>query len=724
MKSNCSVISGAFGSKLRKKNEKSVITHHNNTLELTYFNEDSLEMFESSLNEHSGNSSVFFSLKKRLGTTLVSVVSVVVILFALISSSLYEDMLKKVIFEAPFDWTYRDTISFMFVILFFVGLLMMPSILEGESSQFKDVLRSWFNKDARIEKRLKMLFHTWDKKHEVRVYNADLICEEHWLWRLVIPLLMQHFVSINLYVRNDQKRTVTKRLEALGCMNINVQTQTLTAPMETLSLLSTEEENLYRLMQLSSTNSLVSLELFEYCGRSFMNVKSTQDALISGFQNFINRAFDDFALLHHDKNNHIALRMDVNAKGLEDEKRRLSYYLRNHIEECLEYFDDPVSLLVLYYYVKDIVLDEKRLIGILEKLIECIKKKQHYHLIKAYWFDIAQEMFDPTNLDTFALNNESLYRKISIERLGDLIFLFERSGYFEQARFIAQYLYPLNPNKYAVDICSLYEREGNFDAAFEALRFKAQTSQKPTDIQVRFHQRQSWIIVSQRRIKDKALGEASIKAMEELLFGHDQNNEPLWLWHFYNIQANYAEWNEQYDLAIEFYKKCLTVPALGSFEYGATFLNMSIAYRFKFFTKDTHNLDTIRESIKIGGIGVTLKASVGDRDEMPVVLHNQSLNILYYMAFNEETSLLQDVQKLTQEGMEILDSTDSKKRLGMMLIESIIVNTLIHKETHPYMHRLKEHWQIMDEYEKTQAIKIYELFVAQNKCKRLDWMYN
>ena len=37
---------------------------------------------------------------------------------------------------------------------------------------------------------------------------------------------------------------------------------------------------------------------------------------------------------------------------------------------------------------------------------------------------------------------------------------------------------------------------------------------------------------------------------------------------------------------------------------------------------------TINKSIKLGRLGKVLKESVGDRDEMPIVLHNFALNIL------------------------------------------------------------------------------------------------
>ena len=48
-----------------------------------------------------------------------------------------------------------------------------------------------------------------------------------------------------------------------------------------------------------------------------------------------------------------------------------------------------------------------------------------------------------------------------------------------------------------------------------------------------------------------------------------------------------------------------------------------------YFTNRKKNPKTIDKSIKLGRLGMVLKQSVGDRDEMPVVLHNFALNILY-----------------------------------------------------------------------------------------------
>ena len=79
------------------------------------------------------------------------------------------------------------------------------------------------------------------------------------------------------------------------------------------------------------------------------------------------------------------------------------------------------------------MIKKERTVKILEKFISSIKLKQQYELINFYWFEIAGYMFDFNDVNTFETSNNSYYRKLSIESLNDLAFLFERNGHFEQA---------------------------------------------------------------------------------------------------------------------------------------------------------------------------------------------------------------------------------------------------------------------------------------------------
>ena len=735
---NCFVHVEKLCTSKRKTIDESCVIKKNNELYITYCENDSLDKFEEDISLIAGSSSFFYKLRKRFFSSLISVISVCVILMAVLSVSIYEDFLKKMLFEMPFDWDFNDYIALAFVLVFFFGLLLMPSILDGEGSELKDILASWFNKDIRRLRKMELIFSNFDEKLDIHLYNFDLEDSNHWLWKLITNTVLNRFLSVNFYVRNDKAQNIVKRLKKYDILNLEIiKSESKPKKCDIEILLSSKEQKLYSLMQLCSTSivkqrdikNFISLELFEYCGKNF--IKEEQDSknqLIFGFQNFINRSFDDFKFLAQEKSLQVYFTQNVTFKDLSEEEKRLAYYLRNHIEECVKTFENPISLLILYYYVKDIVLDKRRTIRILEKFIYAIKNKQQYELINFYWFDIAGLMFDFNDVNTFETSNNSYYRKLSIDTLNDLAFLFERNGHFEQAILLNKYLYEINPNKYALNICSLYERMGQFDLAFANLpkELNIGKNSKPTDIEIRYYQRKAvWIIVSQRNesLKQEALD--SIAKLEELLFSHNEDNEPLWLWHFYNIKANLMEWEENYDEAIVFYKKCLSIPTLGAFEYGATFVNMAISYRFKYILDEKKSEKTINKSIKLGRLGKVLKESVGDRDEMPIVLHNFALNILYKILntpFDE--NLCTQVMDSTNEALEILDRTKSIKRLGMVLIENYIVKSLLKISTKEIELRLQGHLEKLGENELKQLLNVYKEFEKTNKIKKLEFLEN
>lgn len=708
----------------RVSTTEDIIKEFDDQVEIVLFQEESKDSFENGLAKIIGSSSILHSLKKRFTAYTLSTATVVILLFALLSSSIFEDISKKLLFETPFDWGYADYLSMLFVLIFFLGLVAMPSILEGEGSQLKEFLKAWFNKDARQLKRLQNNIKELDASKELHCYNFDIFDVSHWSYKLLLPCVCKHFNRVVFYVRNDQRKTFKKELEQLGFDNVILKDEIKLKKdvSKTICLFSAKESLLFNLLQLCSTQSVptnvqtyISLELFEYCSRNFISNQFNTNTGY-GFQNFINRSFDDFGLLQENNSKQIELLYTQANQNLTDEIKRLSYFLRNHIEECVQQFENPISLLILYYYVKDIVIDKRRSLLILEKFIHAIKKFQQYEFISKYWFDIAGEMFESNTLESFETSSNSVYRKLSLETLNTLMFLFERSGHFKQALLLAQYLYEINPKRYAIDISSLNERMGYFDEAFKALptSIKANTTQ-PLALEVRFHQRKSWMIVSQRKEELKNEGLEALEQLHTLLFSHIEDNEALWLWNYYNIKANYFEWEKEYDQAIEYYQKCLSIPTLGAFEYGATFVNMAIAYRFKFIQSNFKASDSIEKAIKFGELGIRLKNEVGDRDEMPVVLHNQALNILYSQTHTSCNEKLQEVLKLTNDAIEILDSTSSVKRLGIILFENILAQRLL-SETHTELEqRLRDYFPNISEYEKEQIQELQEVYLQHSK---------
>lgn len=730
---NCTIYISKFSNLKRKNIKDSSVSKKNNDLYITYCESDSIEKIESDINSLVG-SNAFYSLKKRISSSFISIISVFVILIAFLSVSIYEDFLKKIIFKADFIWGVNDYISLVFVLVFFLGLLLMPSLLNGEKNEFKNILSSWFNKDIKRLKKLSLLLSNFDRKTTIHLYNFDLEKFDHNLWQILVNRVLNRFYKVNFYIRNDKKQNIINRLNEFKVMNIElVKEKKSNKKYDVEILLSQKEQKLYSLMQLCSTvilgnkdkKHLLSLELFEYCGKNFIKEEfDLKNQLVFGFQNFINRAFDDFQLIAQKKSMQTYFTSNVVLKNLEDEKKRLAYYLRNHIEEFVSFFENPISLLILYYYVKDIVLDKRRNIKILEKFISSIEKKQHYELIELYWFDIAGLMFDSKDINTFENSSESYYRKLSIESLNKLVFLFERSGYFEQAILVTQYLYEINPMKYALNISSLYERMGQIEKAYKSLpkTFDIKTKSEPNEIEVRYYQRKSaWVIINQRDEELKEEGVEALNSLANILFSHNYDNDPLWLWHYYNIKANLEEWNNNLDEAIKNYKKCLSIPTLGAFEYGGTFVNMAITYRCKYIEQKVKKTETIDNAIRLAKVGLQLKQSVGDRDEMPVVLHNYALNILYKIANSPvDEKLYNEVLDLSQEALMILDKTKSVKRLAMVLIENYIIKELLNISNSDIMKRLEALLPTLGTNDLNHLLSIYREFRKTNSIKKIN----
>lgn len=735
MQHSCNIIVYKLDNTKREKQKQSAALKSKNTLFITYCKSDTIDKFEDDINAVLENKYRFlYSFKKRLANLLISFFSIFVLLIAFLSLAIYEDFFKKLLFQTPFIWETGDFISLFFVFIFVFGLSLMPSFLNIETSEFKNIISSWFNKDIAKYEKFKSLFMNFDKKTQIKLFNFDIEDEKNWLIKIVLKAILNRFANVSLYIRADNLEKTKKILRELNISNINIKND-IKEPKSNLDirhLLSYDEEKLYYLLNLCSTfivkpsiyKNFISLEMFEYSGKDFINLESSKENFSFGFQSFISRSFNDFHFLIQEKSQQQFFSPNIKSRISSTKELEFSQYLRNHLEDMLNKFENPISFLILYYYLKELVLDEKRVIKIIEKFIKTVKIKQQYEFINDFWFKIAGDMFDFRNIDSFEKSKDSYYRKISIEALNDLAFIFERNGQFEQAILINEYLYEINPKKYALNISSLNERLGKFDLAYSSLPLdlNIEKNQKPTELEVKYYQRKSaFIIISQQNKELKQEAISSLETLENLLFSHNEDNEAIWLWHFYNIKANLCEWEEKYDDAIKYYKKCLSIPTLGSFEYGGTFVNMAISYRFKYMN-NPEDENTIDESIRLGKIGLLLKESVGDRDEMPVVLHNFALNILKKISNSFDEKLCIEALESTNKALEIVSATKSIKRLGMILIENYILKSLLDINTDDIKVKLSNHFKKLSIREKEQILGIYQEFIKNNKISKLDFL--
>ena len=729
---SCDFYTGLLYKSSRKILSDKMIEKNTNELNVTYCIDDSFEKFEEELNISVGKSSIFYKLRKKFILNFISFITAIIILIALLSVSIYEDILKKIIFEMPFEWTLNDSISIFFALTFFIGLFLMPSLIEGESNEFKTLVFSWFNKDIRKDKKINVLLSSIDKKTTINLYNFDIAPKDSFLWSIVVKNILQNFENVNFYIRNENIQTLKKNLSKFDIQEINEKKINEKNQEKVINkiLLSNDEKKLSSLLYLCSFSNIenindkeyFSLELFEYYSK---NILSTMDNNIS-FQSFVNSCFNDFYYLNQENSNQIFIINSNNIHFDKNDEKKISYYLKNNLEDCIETFDNPISLVVLYYFVKNIVVDDNRIIKLLNKLILTIENSQEYSLIKSCWFDIAGKFFDCDDIDNFDKTMKSYYRKIPINNLDILANLFIRNGFFDDAILIYNYLKQVNIDKYAIKTSSLYERIGNFKLALETLPTKLQnkSNSKPSDLKISYLQKKSWIIVSQRNDSLKEEGQELLNELREVLFGYEGEIEPLALWHYYNIKANYDEWNNDFDSAIKYYKKSLKVPVLGPYEYGATFINMSIAFRFLYINSNYKNKEYIDLSIKYGQIGLNLKLSSGERDEISVVVHNQALNILYKSFTEVNIEECNYVFNLTKDALTTLKEINSTKKLGMLLIENYISACLSNNDMMLSNQLFEDNIDKIDINELKQLLNVYKLFRNDNKITCVEILEN
>ena len=152
---------------------------------------------------------------------------------------------------------------------------------------------------------------------------------------------------------------------------------------------------------------------------------------------------------------------------------------------------------------------------------------------------------------------------------------------------------------------------------------------------------------------------------------------------------------------------------LGTFEYGTTFVNLAIAQRFVFLEEPT-NKESMYHSIENGARGVLFKRRVGDRDAMPVVLHNQALNILYAI-FHGLLPLdrIDEVLMLAKEGLSIVEATHSMKRRAILTAEILVATALTQEDTSIWKKKLQVYGPKAMDSEKEQILSLQTLCVRR-----------
>lgn len=681
------IITGGLNKSPRNGSVTNIVNVTKDELNITFYKEDTISLFEKELLKTSKKSQFISNLKKAIASFSVTVLSVLVVFFILISSSIIEKLTNKFIYESSI-LKQGDYIALAIVLSFMIFLLLFPSLFEKQHSGFKDFISSYFKEENRLVNKFKYILKSYDKNLTVNLYNFDLEKDLN-LWNLLVPSIVKRFDNVNFYIRKDKVEEVLRNIERLGILKPNIIEQDIPVHPSIKYIDSQNEENLFNLLQICSTNYVsakdseeVSLELFEFCAKNLYGdtKNGSKEAYV---QNYIERAFQDFKIIQLQKNNFVKLNFKEDRKNIKDDIKRVTYFLRNHIEQIVQVINTPLALMITYSIISKVETNDQKRVILAKAIIDSIKKNPSNSYINKYWVIIFGEMFDSGDIYNYMRTKNSIYRKLPISYLDDLIAMLRKAGLNKEVMNITRYLFPLNYTRYKRKISTLYERMGEYQKAFENLPTKEEIDLPYTIVpkdKITFYERKAWLIVASRDEKRKKEGYEALEQLKNLMFKTNETINPINLWGYHNIKGNYLEWDQDYEGAVAQHIKALNVPLLSDYDYGSTYVNLSIAYRYLFVKSNATNERYIQKAIKLNEIGKDIKNTQDGDDFYTVIQSNHSLSIVYSQIINKDYELLRKTKEENLKAINYAKKNMVKKGTSMLRIQNEIIDNILINE--------------------------------------------
>jgi tetratricopeptide (TPR) repeat protein len=277
---------------------------------------------------------------------------------------------------------------------------------------------------------------------------------------------------------------------------------------------------------------------------------------------------------------------------------------------------------------------------------------------------------------------------MDVQTLSDLSACFVNSGMYDHAMEVFSILENIYPAKIAIEIADLKDSLGEYRKALEILLKTDEEWVRSGIIEdmgliLELYLNISWVIVSGRFEDRRDEGYRYLEKTETILRKlPDTENYLLFLTRFYNTRANYHEWEENYELAIENYEKALKLP--GTILRKSSLLsNRGISERLigkkcRDKADQKKHLMTSRSNIRQA---VNMKKSIGEKNQIPGTSHNLAETLLELASTIEEKaekiSVLKEADEVTSQALAILDELNSQKRIGRLLAEKCIAHHML-----------------------------------------------
>ncbi|CAD7288142.1 hypothetical protein [Campylobacter suis] len=652
-----------------KRDSNEVFAEFDDRFEIVFFSAERLENLEESLYKK-------LTFYRSLGLVygVLSGLGVFLVLFAIGAINIYEGFFEDILLKREFSLDYEGMIGLLATAFLLIVVTLLPSLSGGESNAVANVLKSWFNAEARRKNRLKYALSKLHTK-PLHIYSPDTLSyEEMGLLFGALNSLKQTKFNVILHIRNEGLGALKQILNYNG--EVVRENSELNAE-KIVKLLDKSELAMLELASFASVKNektnILAIDLLEILAT---NLLSHSDQIGA----FLHRGFNEYALLKNKFQGYSELVFSVKV----DERLRgkAEFFIRANLENIVSKLHEPLGIYWLLERAIDYEMLHKRQIWLLKTLINTALNANSF---RVFALPILKD-----GLKFESLNSEfstSMLKSLDILALQSLLECLKRAGRFEDALIINKYLSPINPCKYALLEAILLERMGKFDNALNTMKGIEIIKLNAAD-EALFYERFAWLFVSARFDLEQENGLKALEKLKEIL---DKNNElatPCRIWNLNNIIANYHEWMNDLENALKFHEKAMKFPAISESEYAASLLNYSIVLRLIFLrdgdAKNLHN------ALKYAQNAQNFKQNLGDLDESPIVLHNIALHIFYGIVSGVfETHMAEQMQSYAKRALAVIEATNSSKKLAVILAENIAAKKLLNIDTTELEKRLK-----------------------------------
>lgn len=621
-------------------------------------------------------------------------------------NAFYEVLIKKEYDETLFLINGNQQFVLM-IIAFFLVIFLAPQLISSDFTSINDWLEKRFSNTEKIHRQITRELLRFLRKQD-NITRVKFI--NPWNYNQSQSLFVDHLASrlskagyiVEWHVRLDEVVQTTDIIEhrfdtSFTCLDGKLSDVIDYESVGEISALdlAQDEQRIVSLLMYCSTylhggnigedgsgfhelSTELAWVIIEQYRDKLMGYQSIDKALLN---RVIQRCEEDYGLIQVDK---VADKLRYKIRKPEglvvDERdfRLLTESLKLDVKELKNELDDTIASLVLFsFFYDDTYLNVHKRVAA-ELFISNLLDQEQYNVLHKY----GHLLFS----DEDAERERNINIVLSAEYLLKLGLLGLKSGYYEEsmkAYWSASLVYPI---KAKIGLARVLERRGDYHGALKTIK----EVEKSVNKKDRFYREdrmatleiyleKAWIIVSARfeqfRHEGELANEQACKILKEL---DNLDYDLTYLYSYHNNMANYYEWNNRYDKAIEYYEKVLVMPGMNIQPISSVYINCGIAHRLLAMEGEDScvRVQQLKKSAQYIKEGVDLKKKIGDMDQFPIAIHNLAETTLL-QALNtddkqDRESLFASAYGYAREGLQVQKQISSIKKRGQLLAETLV----------------------------------------------------